>query len=378
MAGLGWAGVALALAVASSARADDSPSVSVSYITDLAGNASGGVERGVNWMGRLDLTVASGDRLFGIDGAHAQIDLMLLHGGGFSADRTGDGQVLSNIDAPHAVRPFEAWVSVPLSARVRAEAGLVDLNSEFDEQDVGSLFLNSSFGIGPDLSQSGLDGPSIFPVTAPGLVIAYEPAGWSARFGVFDARAGDPNRLHRVFPDTFGQHGALLIGQARAVINPLVEIEGGLWGYSDPFARIDGRGEARSFGGYAEIEARLLGDGPSRALRGWLRAGKASETVNPIGTYVGGGLTWGGEHRRIGAAVAHAVLGDPAWQAGRTPTALPHRAETAWEVTARQRLARSVFVQPDMQYIVHPGWAPGVEDALVFVLRLQWNWLAGR
>lgn len=371
------AGVMFALAVARPAWAGDPPTVSANYITDLIGNASGGVERGANWMGRLDLTIASGDRLFGIDGAHARFDMMLLHGGGFSADRTGDGQVLSNIDAPHAIRPFEAWISVPLTPRLRAKAGLVDLNSEFDQQDVGGLFLNSSFGIGPDLSQSGLDGPSIFPVTAPGMVLAYEPAGWSARLGVFDALAGDPQDLHRVLPDSFGRHGALLIGQGRVLIGPLVEVEAGAWLYTDPFPRIDAPGEARSAGGYVEIETRLLDDGPNRALQGWVRAGKATTGANPIGTYVGGGFTWGGDRRMAGIAVARAVLGDPAWRAGQPAAPAPHRAETAWEVTARERLGRGFFLQPDMQYIVHPGWAPAVGNALVLALRLEWSWLGG-
>ncbi|WP_019833682.1 carbohydrate porin [Sphingomonas sp. PR090111-T3T-6A] len=367
----------LALAVARPAWAGDPPSVSASYITDVIGNASGGVERGVDWIGRLDLTVASGDRLFGIDGAHAQFDMMLLHGGGFSAVRTGDGQVLDNIDAPHAVRPFEAWISVPLTPRLRAKAGLVDLNSEFDPQNVGTLFLNSSFGIGPDLSQAGLDGPSIFPVTAPGMVLAYEPAGWSARLGVFDALAGDPEHLHRVFPDSFGRHGALVIGQASALIGPVVQAYAGAWAFTDPLPRIDAPGEARSAGGYVEIEARLLDDGPTRALKAWVRAGKATERANPIGTYVGGGFTWGGDRRMAGIAVARAILGDPAWRAGQPAVPAPYRAETAWEITARERMGRGLFLQPDMQYIVHPGWAPSVGNALVLALRLQWNWLGG-
>jgi porin len=366
-----------ALAVARPAWAGDPPSIAASYVTDVIGNASGGLERGANWLGRLDLTVATGDRLFGIDGAHAQFDMMLLHGGGFSADRTGDGQVLDNIDAPHAVRPFEAWISVPLTPRLRAKAGLIDLNSEFDQQNVGSLFLNSSFGIGPDLSQAGLDGPSIFPVTAPGLVLAYEPAGWSARLGVFDALAGDPEHLHRVLPDSFGRHGALVIGQGRALIGPLVEVEAGVWAFTDPLPRIGAPGEARSAGGYVEIEARLLDDGPSRALKGWVRAGKATEEANPIGTYVGGGLTWGGDHRMVGAAVAHAILGDPARADRLAASPAPHRAETAWEITARERIRRGLFLQPDVQYIVHPGWAPSVGNAVVLALRLQWNWLGG-
>jgi carbohydrate-selective porin OprB len=40
-------------------------------------------------------------------------------------------------------------------------------------------------------------------------------------------------------------------------------------------------------------------------------------------------------------------------------------------------LARGFFLQPDMQYIVHPGWAPAVGNALVLALRLEWSWLGG-
>ena len=38
-----------------------------------------------------------------------------------------------------------------------------------------SLFLNSSFGIGPEFSQSGLEGPSIFPNTSVGARFAIKP-----------------------------------------------------------------------------------------------------------------------------------------------------------------------------------------------------------
>lgn len=73
------------------------------------GVAAGGEHRGVRWMGRVDLDLDSGTDLFGVAGARAHADIFLLHGGGFSARDAGDAQVVSNIDAPYAIRPFEAW-----------------------------------------------------------------------------------------------------------------------------------------------------------------------------------------------------------------------------------------------------------------------------
>jgi len=360
-----------ALAIVHPAWAGDPPSVSASYVTDVIGNASGGVERGVDWIGRLDLVVASGDRLFGIDGAHAQFDMMLLHGGGFSAVRTGDGQVLDNIDAPHAVRPFEAWISVPLTPRLRAKAGLVDLNSEFDQQNVGALFLNSSFGIAPDYSQSGLNGPSIFPVTSPGLVIAIEKSRWTLRTAIFDAEPGDPAHPHRTLPGPFFRDGGLLASEGEVKVGSGGELQIGAWLYTTRFDRLDGRGRSRSAGAYVQYEQTFIGNDRTGALRGWVRAGRAAAKVNEIGTYVGGGLCWGTDGRSYGIAVAHARLGDPGVQALSTPLR-PHRAETAIELTATRKVSRWLTLQPDMQYVRHPGWR-GTPDALVLGLRLRFT-----
>ena len=133
-----------ALAMPVVARAgDDKPSAGLRYTTDIIGTVAGGEQERLRWMGRLDLDLDSGTGLFGVDGAHAHADIFLLHGGGFSARDVGDAQVVSNIDAPYALRPFEAWVEAPVGGGVRVKAGLIDLNSEFDVQSVGGLFLNS-------------------------------------------------------------------------------------------------------------------------------------------------------------------------------------------------------------------------------------------
>jgi porin len=78
------------------------------------------------------------------------------------------------------------------------EVGLYDLNSEFDKIEAAALFLNPSHGIGPDFSQSGRNGPSIFPITSLGLRGEYKPAEhWLIRAAVLDAVPGDPERPER-------------------------------------------------------------------------------------------------------------------------------------------------------------------------------------
>jgi porin len=351
---------------------DDKPSADLRYTTDIIGTAAGGEQRRVRWMGRLDLDLDSGAGLLGIDGMHAHADIFLLHGGGFSERDVGDAQVVSNIDAPYALRPFEAWVEAPVGGGVRAKAGLIDLNSEFDVQSVGALFLNSSFGIAPDYSQSGLNGPSIFPVTSPGVLVAIEKKRWTLRTAVFDAEPGDPAHPHRVLPGPFFRGGALLSAEGEVKIGAGGELQAGAWLYTDRFDRLDGQGTGRSAGAYVQYEQLLAGDERKGALRGWVRAGRAAARVNEIGTYLGGGLSWGIDGRSYGIAIAHARLGDPGLQALSVDILRPHRAETTIELTATRRVSRWLMVQPDLQYVRHPGWGVA-SDALVLGLRLHFS-----
>ena len=117
---------------------------------------------------------------------------MYNNGSTFSDELVGDLQVISNIDASHAWRVFEFWYEFgegPWSVRT----GLYDLNSEFDVNETGGLFLNSSHGMGPDFSQTGENGPSIFPVSSLALRAEWEGKGFTARLAVLDGVPGHPH-----------------------------------------------------------------------------------------------------------------------------------------------------------------------------------------
>jgi porin len=365
-------GAAALLAPAMASADEAKPSVGVRYTTDIIGDVAGGERRDAHWIGRFDLDLDSGTGLFGIDGAHAHADIFLLHGGGFSDRVVGDAQVVSNVDAPYAIRPFEAFVEAPLGGGVRAKAGLIDLNSEFDLQSVGALFLNSSFGIAPDYSQSGLNGPSIFPITSPGLLVAIEQPRWTLRVAAFDALPGDPDHPHRTLPGPFFRGGALLAVEGEVKVGNGGELQGGAWLYTDRFDRLDGTGKGRSAGAYVQYEQTLAGNEKDGALRGWARVGRAASEVNEIGIYAGGGLSWGTEDHAYGIAIAHARLGDPALEAFALAGTPRRRAETTVELTATRRVTPWLVLQPDVQYVRHPSWgiAP---DALVAGLRLRFH-----
>ena len=345
----------------------------LTYTTDLMVNAAGGVDRGAAWLGRVDATLAVEGEIIGLPGASLFLDLIYTHGPGFSDRFAGDAQVVSNVQGDGILRPYEAYLEVPVGAGWSAKAGLIDLNTEFDVQSVGAFFTNSSHGIGIDLSQSGRNGPSIFPVTSVAAMVRWQNESRHIRAGLFNAVAGDPDRPERFRRSFPGRDGALLIGEAGVALSNAVRVQLGGWTYTsrEPVVDAPDRRAGGSRGAYAMVEARLAGDRDGGALEAWARAGTASPRTNRVTAYVGGGVTFGTERRRIGIAVAHAR------QSGRAATHFAveegpqRRAETSFELGYAAQLAEFLSVQPIAHYVINSGWRADVPHALILGLRFS-------
>ena len=349
------------------------------YVSDLLANVSGGRETGFRAMGKLDILATLDGALIGLDGPTFYLDLQYIHGDSLSEELVGDAQIVSNIDALSALRPFEAYISVPVGSLERGtfKAGLIDLNGDFDVQEVGRLFLNSSHGIGPDFSQSGLNGPSIFPTTAMAFTLGWEGDRLGLRFGLFDGVAGDPENPKRTVVRFPGDTGLLLVAEADLDLGASAKLQVGGWGYTrrfDALNMFEPDGSPRQIGGnhgvYALIEGGIA-TWDDRSLDAWARIGMASDHINPISVYVGGGVTYGNDDRKLGFAVAHASLGDPAVRAAMLAGENVDRAETAFELTYSHSLSDRVTIHPDIQYVLNPGWNPSLRNALVFGVRFE-------
>src|SRR5690349_14154835 len=123
----------------------------LSYTGELVVSAAGGVRRDATALGMAgaDLTLLL-RRLVGWPGARAFLFLLGTHGG-TPSQLVGDVQGVSNMEAPGTVRLEEAWLQQNLFAnRLSLLAGRYDLNTEFYRLQSAALFINSSFGIGPE------------------------------------------------------------------------------------------------------------------------------------------------------------------------------------------------------------------------------------
>ena len=300
--------------------------VSIAYTGEILGNTRGGVGRGARYLDNLDVTLTiDAERAFGWRGATLFAYGLYNNGRPFSDDLVGAAQGVSNIETGvRAARLYEAWIEQRFASnRASLKFGLYDLNSEFDAIEAATLFLNPSHGIGPDFSQSGLNGPSIFPVTS--LAVRGEvklACGWLVRAAVLDAVPGNPDRPKRTAVKLGGGDGALglvelnyLHDRTRAAI--------GYWRFTGRFGAIAAAGFASdppqsrgNHGLYAFVESRLTREGADerQGLAGWVRLGFANERLNPIRRYAGGGLSYTGpfngrDEDQVGIAVGVAEFG---------------------------------------------------------------------
>ncbi len=323
-------------------------------------------------------------------------------GGSISA-RVGEAQGVSNIEAPTSWRLYEAFAEhVVADGRLSVLVGLYDLNSEFDVLSAAELFLNSSFGVGAELAASSPQGPSIFPVTSPGLrlrlglQLSSHYAGYLQAV-VLDGIPGDPDHpagTHIVF----GRNdGLLLVAEAGALVHPEAPLPDdspirpvsrlhehphhhklalGFWYYTARFQWLDAtRTQRGNVGAYLLGESLLYQEG-SRTLWGFLRVGVAHPRVNRFGASTGGGFSgqgWmpGRPNDRLGLALA-AAHNSSAYRRLQRRQGIPvHHTEWVLEGTYLLSLSNALHLQFDLQWVLHPDTRAG--SVLVGGLRLLWS-----
>lgn len=397
--------VVLVLGSADGAAALQEPSAprarfEAAYTGEIMANVRGGVRRGAAGLGKLD---AIGhfdlDALLGWSGTSVFLYGLATHGDR-PTELTGDVQVVSNIEAPAGVRLYEAWIQKNFAGPgVSVLAGLYDVNSEFDVTEEAELFLNSSFGIGAEFGASGVNGPSIFPVTSLGTRVQWHPTHQLYLQGaVLDGVPGDPDDPGSTAVHLSGNDGVLWtaevgflkhrnargrpgdreLGRDHVHQGLPWRVAVGVWQYSRAMERIGGTGRVRGHpGAYLLAEFRPGRGAPAsdRPLGVFGRVGLADGRTNRFGAYTGAGVTYEGAFPGrsddvIGLGVAAAYTGDGYERMARKEGRPVSGAETTVELTYRLPVGSHLVVQSDIQWVVNPGTDPRRTSAVVPGLRV--------
>jgi porin len=341
------------------------------YTADIMSNVSGGLRKQTDFLGNMDITFTlDGAKAYNIEGSTIFLYLLNNHGERFDADNIGSVQGTNNIEVSNrTTKLYEAWIEQNLfDDRISFKAGLYDLNSEFYVTDSSDLFINPTFGIGTDMSQSGVNGPSIFPTTSLGLRAKWQPEEKKyIMVAAMDGVPGDPahpDGTHILLGNGDGElytlEGGWKLGNLRLAL--------GSWYYTSEAEDLLNAAITHHNKGIYSLAEKEISDNGTVFVRMGLANGDVNQTDFAWAT---------GMHiknivaNRPDGQLGLAISGAHNSESYKKSTSLAHSMETGLEITYSDQLMPWLRIQPDVQYIVNPGTSPNIDNSLVVGLRFE-------
>jgi porin len=342
-----------------------------------------------NFRGGLRTTTLVGDstfdlslgldteKLFNWKGGKFNITLEDHAGRNPSQVLVGDLQIFDKLNSAAYLQFFELWYQQKLfDDKLRFKIGKVDANTEFSVIDNGLPFINSSTQVSPTVF--------IFPTTPdpmPSVNVFFTPcAFYYASFGAYYSNRSDRFGNLVGSPQTaqVSNFGSFLIGetglqwQNAPILKNGGNLKLGVWGHTDTFPRFDDTQQRGTYGYYAIFDQTLWkpegGLRNGRGVRMFLVYGRTQQSITPIYQHFGGGVTWTGPL----AARPEDIVGFSPQYAQLSPQAgLPFPYELAMETFYKLKVTAWAALQPDLQYIIHPGGQ--YANALVGTIRMEVN-----
>jgi porin len=394
------------------------------YISELLGNASGGLQQGATFEGRLNLAVdVDFDKLAGWHGLIAHANIFAIHGNGLSRSNLQNFFVVSGIEALPTVRLYEAYFEQKFfHDKWSIRAGQLAADSEFIASKYTDVFTNASLGW-PAITSVDL------PAGGPSPPLAAVGARLSAKLSdnvtfltaIFDGDSagpgvGDPQQRNRYGLNFRVNDPPLVLGELQFSwknIAPNDDRAGTLkiggWHhfglFSDQRFTDDGRSIADPAGSglgrmlraddgiYSVVEQKIYSVPKSkdRGIGVFMRTSASPSDRNLIDLYADAGIDFVGfsdqrQNDKFGVAVGYAHVSKRA-QALDRDFAL-FMAQPDWPIRSSEALITASYLYeirpglnllPNYQYIFRPGGGttdplgpmPGIRlrDASVFGIR---------
>ncbi len=353
----------------------------IDYTGEALGVVSGGVKRGVVYDGQLMVSLdADLDKMAGWSGATARASFLEVHGRSPSGTRVGDALfAVSNIEAQPGPRLFELWLEQSFAGdRLKIRAGQILADGEFAVSDTAGGLINGAFGWPAIAAADMTAGGPAYPLTAPGVLLRAKPAkDVTVMAAVYSGNpagpgcAGDPQVCDPDGTNFRLGGGALWMGEVQyaaklgdAGLPGTYKL--GAWRETGAFPNqlTGANDEHGDLGGYAVIDQMVWrrAGADDQGLSVFLRGGVAPADRNLISWYVDGGVGFKGPFAsrpddRLTLGLAYANVSRDAADADRAagPPTPERDYEAAIELSYMARLTLWWTLQPDLQYIVHPG-----------------------
>jgi len=351
------------------------------FTLESMSNLSGGVqtETAMSGVGEIGIEYERKNTLF-------RISSLFLNGESPS-DFIGDGFGASNIDGYDSFRLYEIWVEKNMMDKtLNIRFGSLLADAEFSVNDVGGLFINSSFGWPAYISANTINtGPAYF-VTAPGVRVKYDISEIQfLQFGVYDGDPFDhPEGDGEVTAS--GMHWEINKDQGIFSVGEFVSQKNdkqnyifklGTWKYtcSEP-SSVYFQDQPSRYGYYISTEFGLSKDNSRFPSQGFFRAGWSPNNYqNTYSLAIDGGLLVQNiskslENDSFGFGIAYASIPDNRFILSEDML-YPMDYECAIECTYQFQIMNHITIQPDIQWILHPGGSALNEDAFVGSIRIS-------
>ena len=374
--------------------------ITLNYIGEAFGVLSGGIDQGANYEGRFEFSVDTDlQKLIGWTGGTTHFTIYQINNsGGTLGDRVGSIDDPSNIDALATTRLFTAWFEQSFGDRVSVRIGQLAADDEFVISPTAAGLINGTFGWDSLMSANITNGGPAYPLATPGIRVKVNATDNLTALGaVFSGNpAGNDCFDEPQACDRYGTRfslagGALLIGELQYKVNQGKNAPGlpgiyklGAWyataDYPDQHFGIDSTGAVVSLGvdptadpvqhkgdwGIYGVADQMVWRGHDRSMNLFVRGGLAPPDRNLVSYYVDGGagitgllpgrandvLTFGVAYVKISK---DAIAADEDALAVNGPPSFIRDEEVVFELSYAAQVAPWWTVQPDLQYIVHPG-----------------------
>jgi len=350
---------------------------------DFARNIQGGIKPGQAHLGliNLDFTIGTETSNLWKNGTF-RFHIQNTHGHTPTENLVGDVQVFSNIENGTYTYLYQIWYKHQFD-EFSVLFGKHDLNEEFFASEYGGEYINSSFGIMPVAS---LNVPvSIFPMTTPGIVSHYDLNNSMAlKAGVYNGRPGEITHTNFGMNLNLNKDNGLFYVGEFHLKNLIPDKPGtykvGMFHHSGEFSSLNtpSRQQKGSSGIYLIVDQLVFGESAenNQGLGTMFQMGysPAESSINDF--YMAYGLNYKGlfpgrESDMTALAVAHASLNNSLLESNPEKY---ESCETAIEFTYKYKAFNSLTIQPNIQYIIHPGMQNDYDNAFVGMFRIQWNY----
>ena len=374
---------------------------------EVWGNTTGGLKRGAVYTG-LTLFEAHLDfaKLVGWQGASFYTRWLWLSGRDASEDLAGNFLTISYIAGFDTIRNLELWFQQNLFGdKVSIRVGQLAADSEFVISDYGSLFINAAFGWPAFIYLNIPNAGPGYPMGAPAVRLAFKPSkNFTFLAAVFqgDVFAQNVNR-HGFDWNLNASNGYFWMTEAQWRHDFWLpgQIKVGAWFHTADFPNADGSATSYwgNYGIYfivdqmiyrektaaASVHSRdgkrvatkevAVSDDRVQGLGVFARLAFDPQDRNFVGFYAEGGFNYKGliplrDSDVLGAGIGYAQLTNGAKDVLASEGSVNPDYEIVIEATYQAKITPWLTLQPDIQYIIHPGGTRDYGNALILGARV--------